>query len=108
MKKAILLLICLLSCSLVQAESGWTSYGKVIELQPDSDFRFRVVINVKDNPSRCRKDQEFFATYVSSGANQIYTGLLEALIHNLQVKVFVSGVCGLKGRSEISAISLKR
>jgi len=106
--KRILLLTLLLSCSLAHAESGWTRYGKVIELQPDSDFRFRILMDVKDNPSRCRKDQEFFATYVSSGANQIYTGLLEALIHDLQVKVFVSGICGLKGYSEISAISLKR
>ena len=90
------------------AESGWTSYGKVIELQPDSDFRFRVKINVEDNPSRCKTDQWFFATYVSSGADQIYAGLLEALVHNLQVRIFVSGVCGLKGFSEISAIGLKR
>jgi hypothetical protein len=106
--KVFFLLICLFSSSLSHAESGWTSYGKVVQLQADSDFRFRVSIDVNDNPSRCRSEQDFFATYVSSGANQIYAGLLEALIHNLQVKVFVSGICGLKGDAEISAISLKR
>lgn len=106
--KFFILIISILISSLVHAESGWTSHGKVIELHADSDFRFRVSIDVKDNPSRCRSEQEFFATYLSNGANQIYTGLLEALIHNLQVKVFVSGICGLKGDAEISAISLKR
>lgn len=106
--KSFITILCLLTSSLTYAESGWTSHGKVIQLQADSDFRFRVMIDVEDNPSRCRSKQAFFTTYVSSGANQIYTGLLEALIHNLDVKVFVSGICGLKGRAEISAISLKR
>lgn len=106
--KVFFLMICLLNSSLIYAESGWTSHGKVVQLQADSDFRFRVSIDVKDNPSRCRSEQAFFATYLSNGADQIYTGLLEALIHNLQVKVFVSGICGLKGDAEISAVSLKR
>lgn len=106
--KILFILFGLLTSSVLYADSGWTSYGKIIELQADSDFRFRVIIDVKENPGRCREDQEFFASYASNGADQIYTGLLEALIHNLQVKVFVSGVCGLKGYSEISSINLKR
>lgn len=105
-----ILIFILLSTLLTVAEaaSGWTSYGKVIELQPDSDFRFRVLLDVKENPSRCRKPQWFFATYQASGADQIYDSLRDALVYDLHVKAFVSGVCDLKGFSEISAINVTR
>lgn len=91
----------------VHAESGWTNYGKVIELLPDSNFRYRVKIKVSENPSGCRSDDWFYQDYLSNGSDQMYSTLLEALIHNLKVKVYVNGKCGLKGNSEISAVSIR-
>ena len=102
-----LLLMALLFSASVNAESGWTSSGKIIELIPDSDFRYRVQINVKDNPSGCRSDNWFYQDYLSNGSDQMFSALLEALIHNLKVKVYVNGKCGLKGYSEISAVGIK-
>ena len=97
----------LLFSATLQAESGWTNYGKVIELIPDSDFRYRVKINVVENPSGCRNDSWFYQDYLSNGSQQMFSALLEALIHNLKVKVYVNGKCGFKGYSEISAVSIK-
>ena len=89
------------------AESGWTTYGRVLELLPDSDFRYRVKIKVSENPSGCRNDHWFYQDYLSNGSDQMYATLLEALVHNLKVRVHVNGKCGFKGNSEISAINVK-
>lgn len=105
MKVVYLLLLLSLSIG-VHADSGWTSYGKVLELLPDSDFRYRVKINVSDNPSGCRSELWFYQDYLSNGSDQMYATLLEALTHNLKVRVHVNGKCGFKGNSEISAINV--
>ena len=105
--KYVVLIVIILSTMSAYAESGWTSYGKVIELLPDSDFRYRVKINVSKNPSGCRNDDWFYQDYLSNGSDQMYSTLLEALIHNLKVKVYVNGKCGLKGNSEISAVNIR-
>lgn len=107
MKYAGMFIIALMVSLSVHAESGWTSYGKVLELTPDSDFRYRVKIKVSENPSGCRSDHWFFQDYLSNGSDQMYATLLEALVHNYKVRVYVNGKCGLKGNSEISALNIK-
>ena len=106
MKHVLLVLLVTYSVAL-HAESGWTSYGKVLELLPDSDFRYRVKVSVADNPSGCRSDQWFYQDYLSSGSRQMYATLLEAMIHGLKARVYVNGKCGLKGNAEISAVNVK-
>lgn len=92
--------------SLLLADSGWTSKGKVVEIIADSDIRFRVRLNVENNPSQCKESKWFYRDYLSSGSQQMYTTLLEALTNNMRVKVYVNGKCGFKGYSELSAVSI--
>ena len=102
------LLMLLITMALpVHAESGWTSEGKVLELLPDSDFRYRVRLKVSNNPSGCKVSEWFYQDYLSNGSAQMFSALLEALKNNLRVKVYVNGKCGFKGYSEISAVSIK-
>jgi hypothetical protein len=98
--------IILLVPSLLLADSGWTSTGKVVEIIADSDIRFRVKLSVENNPSQCKSSKWFYRDYLSSGSQQMYSTLLEALTNNMRVKVYVNGKCGLKGYSEISAVSI--
>ncbi len=104
--RSLFLLILVYSMS-AHAESGWTDFGKVIEMIPDSDFRYRVNINVKENPSGCRINDWFYQDYLSNGSDQMYTAILEALINERAIKVYVSGKCGIKGYSEITAVSIR-
>lgn len=92
--------------SLLLADSGWTSKGKVLEIIADSDIRFRVKLNVEKNPSQCRQSKWFYRDYLSSGSHEMYITLLEALTNNMKVKVHVNGRCGFKGYSELSAVSI--
>ena len=96
----------LLIPSLLLADSGWTSAGKVVEIIADSDVRFRVKIIVEKNPSQCKESKWFYRDYLSSGSQQMFATLLEALTENMKVKVYVNGKCGFKGYSELSAVSI--
>ena len=108
MKSVWLLIIVCCTSSVTQADSGWTDYAFITELSPNSQFRYIATIPVSSNPSGCRRDHAFYQDYLSSGSNQMYTTLLEALIHGLEVKLFVNGKCDLKGHSEISAVSIRK
>lgn len=88
------------------AKSGWTDYVGVAELLPTSRHYYEVRLPVRKNPSSCREEKWFYINYDSPGADQMFEVLLEGVKSDLQVRVYVTGICNLKGYSEISAISV--
>lgn len=90
-----------------QATSGWTAYGHVIELVPTIHHRFKVNIDVKGNKSACKEDQWFYQDYSTSGANEMYLALLEAVSSNKMVRVYVTGRCNINEYSEISELGIR-
>jgi len=90
------------------ADSGWTGYANVSELQPTGLHYYRVRLPVKENPSGCKDKEWFFQDYGGPGAKEMYATLLEALKSGLKVRVFVTGRCNLDGHSEISSLSAIR
>jgi hypothetical protein len=89
------------------AESGWTDYALVTELTPTIHQRYEVTIAVQQNPSGCRQKQVFFQDYSARGSEQMYLALLEAVGSGKRVRVFVTGICGVDGYSQISAVGIR-
>ena len=87
--------------------SGWTNYGKVIELVPTIHHRFKVNVDVKGNKSDCKEKQWFYQDYNVSGAREMYLALLEAVSSNKTVRVYVTGRCNINEYSEISEIGIR-
>lgn len=102
----LLLLPIFLSSFSVQASSGWTGYGSVIELIPTIHHRFKVNIGVEGNKSGCKEKQWFYQDYATIGAEQMYLALLEAVSSNKTVRVYVTGRCHVNQYSEISEIGI--
>lgn len=101
-----LILLLIVSFS-VSATSGWTTYGKVIELVPTIHHRFKVKIDVGDNKSDCKKKQWFYQDYNVSGAEEMYLALLAAVTSSKTVRVYVTGRCDIKEYSEISEVGIR-
>ncbi len=89
------------------ASSGWTGYGKVIELVPTIHHRFKVNIDVKGNKSNCEEEQWFYQDYNTSGAREMYLALLEAISSNITVRVYVTGRCNINEYSEVSEVGIR-
>lgn len=89
------------------ATSGWTGYGKVIELVPTIHQRFKVNIDVQGNSSNCKEKQWFYQDYSVSGAREMYFALLEAVSSNKSVRVYVTGRCNFNEYSEISELGIR-
>lgn len=106
MRNVLLILLLLMSFSCF-ASSGWTSYGKVIELVPTIHHRFKVNIDIKGNKSSCKEEQWFYQDYDISGAREMYLALLEAVSSNMSVRVYVTGRCNINEYSEISELGIK-
>ncbi len=101
------LIILLLISFSVQASSGWTTYGNVIELVPTIHHRFKVNIDVKGNKSDCKEKQWFYQDYNVSGAREMYLALLEAVSSNKTVRVYVTGRCNINEYSEMSELGIR-
>ena len=106
MRNYLLILLLLMSFSCL-ASSGWTTYGKVIELVPTIHHRFKVNIDIKENKSSCKQDQWFYQDYELSGAREMYLALLEAVSSNKLVRVYVTGRCNINEFSEISELGIR-
>ncbi len=91
----------------VQATSGWTDYGYVVELVPTIHHRFKVNIDIKGNRSSCKKKQWFYQDYDISGGKEMYLALLEAVSSNKVVRVYVTGRCNINEYSEISELGIR-
>lgn len=109
MKSLIFLLIYLnlfiFSPSLL-AGSGWTNYAKPSELIPTSRHYYEFKLDVKDNPSGCRHETQFYQDYSTFASDKMFAVLLDALKTNLKVRVYVTGRCNLDGASEISSVGI--
>lgn len=90
------------------AESGWTDYAAVSEVQPTGFHYYLVRLPVKKNPSDCKDKEWFFQDYGGPGAKEMYATLLESLKSGLRVRVYVTGRCNLDGYAEISSLSAVR
>jgi len=86
--------------------AGWTSYGTVAELNPTIFGRFLVKLDVSSNPSGCRNTEWFYRDYTGIGPDHMFRALLAAVTTGRRVRVYVTGVCDLKGYSEISSASI--
>ncbi len=92
----------------VQAESGWTDYVSVDELNPTGLHYYLVRLEVKQNPSGCRDKRWFCQDYNTTGSDKMFLTLLEALKVGMRVRVYVTGRCNLDGYSEFSSVSVIR
>ncbi len=86
--------------------AGWTSYGRVVELNPTTFGRFLVKIDASSNPSGCRNKQWFYRNYTGTGADHMFRALLGAVTNGKNVRVYVTGGCDVDGYSEISSASI--
>lgn len=89
------------------ANSGWTDYGYVLELQPGTQHRYSVSIDIKENKSGCKESQWFYQDYDISGAREMYLALLEAVSANKLVRVYVTGRCDINDYAEISKVGIR-
>lgn len=105
--KTLLLMVLILFSYSASATSGWTAYGRVIELVPTIHHRFKVNIDVKGNNSACKEKQWFYQDYDISGAREMYLTLLEAVSSNKSVRVYVTGRCNINEYSEISELGIR-
>lgn len=106
MKYILVALVSMLSFT-ATANSGWTGYGYVIELNPTIHHRFKVHLDVKANESSCREKQWFYQDYNASGAREMYLALLEAVVSNKTVRVYVTGRCDINEFAEISEVGIR-
>ena len=91
---------------LARASADWTDYVKVIELIPTGRHYYEVQLDIEENPSGCREKDWFYLNYEARGANKIFDLFVDNIKSELRLRVYVTGVCNLKGYSEISAVSV--
>jgi hypothetical protein len=87
--------------------AGWTAPAAVVALEAGELARFIVKLDVEKNASGCRDPNGFYADYGRSGSELMYRTLLEAMLHERRVKVYVTGVCDINGYSGISAVRIQ-
>lgn len=95
----------LTAASTARADAGWTDYGRVLELVPTTRHYYEFQLAVKNNQSGCRDDNWFYLDYDQTGSDKMFDLLLESVKNTLRLRVYVTGVCNLRGYSEISAVS---
>jgi hypothetical protein len=69
--------------------------------------RYEVTAAVRQNPSGGRDKQVFFKDCSAKGSEQMYLALLESVSSGKRVRVFVTGKCGVRGYSRISAVGIR-
>lgn len=90
------------------ADAGWTEAAPVIEVNPTAKHFYQFRLFEIESPADCKQKNGFYQDYKDRGADQIYQALLEAISANLNVKVFVTGGCNLKGFAEVSSVIITR
>lgn len=88
--------------------AGWTEPATVVAVEAGELARFVVKLDVDKNVSGCRDPDGFYADYGRNGSELMYRTLLEALLHERRVRVYVTGICDLNGYSGISSVRIQR
>ena len=94
------------SWATVQADAGWTDFGRIEELVPTSKHYFELRLDATGNHSGCKMPNGYYQNYVARGSQEMFAVLLEALKSGLAVRVYVTGVCNINGYAEISAVGV--
>jgi hypothetical protein len=111
MKKKLLLSIAFNSIffsHFAYAGAGWTDFVKVAELVPTNRHYYEVRLQVKKNPGGCKEKAWFYQNYESRGSDKMFEILLEGIKDEIQLRVYVTGVCNINGYSEFSSVSVIR
>ena len=87
------------------AARGWIDRVEVLELVPTGRHYYEVKLAVSNNPSGCGEKEWFYLNYQAAGADKMFDLFVDALQGKLRLKVYVTGVCNLKGYAEISSVS---
>ena len=90
------------------ARAGWTDFVKVAELVPTGRHYYEVRLQVRENPSGCKEKAWFYQNYESRGADEMFRILLEGIKEDIQLRVYVTGVCNINGYTEFSSVSVIR
>ena len=96
----------MIASSIVRAEAGWTNYVRVIELIPTSRHYYEVRLAAENNPSGCREEGWFYINYDARDTDKMYDLFVDSIKTELRLRVYVTGVCNLKGYAEISSVSV--
>ncbi len=84
------------------AGSGWTEAGHLHSLTATSQSRIVIHTNIPESSSNCRDKERYYLDYGRAGTRFIYELLLISLETGRPVQLYVTGLCELKGKSEIS------
>jgi len=95
-----------LASPVTRASADWTDYVKVIELIPTGRHYYEVQLDIKKNPSGCREKDWFYINYDALGADKMFDLFVDNIKSGLRLRVYVTGICNLKGYSEISAVGV--
>ena len=96
----------LMLSSVAHSGRGWTEYVTVIELIPTGRHYYEVQLSEKRNPSGCSEKGWYYLDYGAAGADKMFDLFVDNIKSNLRLKVYVTGICNLKGYAEISAVSV--
>jgi hypothetical protein len=88
------------------AEAGWTDEVKIIELIPTNRHYFEVHLAGSKNPSGCREEGWFYINYDARGTDKMFDLFVDSIKTELRLRVYVTGICNLKGYAEISSVSV--
>jgi hypothetical protein len=95
----------LMLSSAARAEAGWIDEVTVIELIPTGKHYFELRLAGKKSPSGCREKDGFYINYDARGADKMFDLFVDSIKTELSLRVYVTGICNLKGYSEISSVS---
>jgi hypothetical protein len=88
-----------------RAGAGWTDHVEVIELIPTGQFYYEIHLLGGDHSSGCREKDWYYLIYDTPGAYKMFDLFVDSMQSKLRLKVYVNGLCNLKGYSEVSAVS---
>ena len=89
------------------ADAGWIDDVEVVELIPTGRHYYELHLTVKNNSSGCREKGWFYINYDTPGADKMFDLFVDSIKTELRLKVYVTGICNLKGYAEISSVSVR-
>ena len=96
----------LMLSSAARAEAGWTGEVTVVELIPTGRLYYELRLTEGKNPSGCREEDWFYINYDARGSDKMFDLFVDSINSDLRLRVYVTGICNLKGYAEISSVSV--